>query len=88
MKIDRTELIGVFGYEKTPPTSDFNREIAHPGVHPKFPKGCVGIRCDDDFWRVAALPYKYLDTKIEDIVKDLWPKLSKIATYGPDVIYE
>lgn len=65
------------------PGIDFNREIIAPGSE-YFPDGAVGIRVDDDFWSVAALPYSYLDTPLEEIVKNFWPEHAEAATYAPD----
>lgn len=56
------------------PGLDFNREIVKPGTNETFPDGAIGVRVDDDFWAVAALPWKYLDTPIDEIVKELWPE--------------
>lgn len=66
------------------PGHDFNREIVHPGENPEFPDGAVGIRIDDDFWTVAALPYdEFRRCTIEELVAVLWPKIDD-ASFGPD----
>ena len=70
------------------PFWDFNREIIPAGVLSLFPNGAIGIRVDDDFWAVAALPPEnYRDVPIQKIVAELWPELSCEATFGPDVVY-
>ena len=69
---------------ENPPFTDFNREIVQPGENDVFPSGALGIRCDDDFWAVAALPLKYRDVPLPDLVRELWPDLADEATYGPD----
>jgi hypothetical protein len=67
------------------PGLDFNREIVMPGTNETFPDGAVGIRVDDDFWEVAALPWKYRDTPLEEIVGELWPEyVAEGATFEPD----
>lgn len=53
------------------PGLDFNREIIKPGENAHFPDGAVGVRADGDFWAVAALPYKYLDVPLSEIVAAL-----------------
>ena len=66
------------------PFWDFNREIVPPGSSETFPNGAIGVRVDDDFWVVAALPYQeYLNVPIEAIVARLWPECVE-ATFGPD----
>lgn len=70
------KMIGAFWYEKQPPFDDFSKEIVEPGTNETFPNGAVGIRVDDDFWAVAALPYEYKDTPIEEIVAEYWPPRS------------
>lgn len=66
------------------PGNDFNREIIPPGESDSFPDGAIGVRIDDDFWAVAALPYeKYIDVPIEDIVAEFWPNHTN-PTFGPD----
>jgi hypothetical protein len=67
------------------PSHDFNREIIPPGCLDHYPDGAIGVRADDDFWAVAALPYeKYLNVSIEEIVSELWPECPE-PSYGPDV---
>lgn len=57
------------------PSWDFNREIVMPGENKNFPDGAVGVRADDDFWAVAALPLAdYINRPIEEIVAELWPE--------------
>jgi len=65
------------------PSHDFCRELITPGKNKNFPEGAIGLRVDDDFWAVAALPNKYLNWSLEDIVKNLWPHAWK-ATFHPD----
>lgn len=65
------------------PGNDFNREIVPPGENETFPDGAVGIRIDDDFWVVAALPYSYREVSIEDIVAEFWPEVSA-PVFKPD----
>lgn len=69
---------------KNLPSYDFNREIIEPGIHKTFPDGVVGVRVDDDFWAVAALPYRFVDLPLPDIVKTIWPDLVEKARYEPD----
>lgn len=67
------------------PGLDFNREIIEPGTHDKYPDGVLGIRVDDDFWAVAALPLaEYRDKPLPEIVNELWPTYVGEATYAPD----
>lgn len=67
------------------PGNDFNREIVEPGTSETFPDGCVGIRVDDDFWAVAALPLEqYREKSVEAIVAELWPHMVDGAAYAPD----
>jgi len=70
---------------ENPSFNDYNREIIEPGMIDVFPEGAIGIRVDDDFWAVAALPLSYIDTPLEDIVEALWPEHTMDATYNPDV---
>lgn len=64
---------------------DFNREICNPGEHEDWPDGAIGVRVDDDFWSVAALPFaEYHDKTIQEIVAKLWPGLSGHVTFNPD----
>lgn len=62
---------------------DFNREIIEPETNEHFPEGAVGIRVDDNFWAVAALPLSYREKTIEQIVTEFWPD-AKNPTYKPD----
>jgi hypothetical protein len=55
------------------PFGDFNRELGRPGTNPSFPEGVVGIRCDDDFWQLAALPWTFHSLSLPEIVSVLWP---------------
>jgi hypothetical protein len=57
------------------PFDDFNKEIFHPGVHPDFPDGVLGIRADDNFWQVALLPYRFHELSMESIAQIVWPGL-------------
>lgn len=66
------------------PGTDFNREILQPGENELFPDGALAIRADDDFWAVAALPLKYRETPLPEIVQALWPEYADKATYCPD----
>lgn len=68
------------------PGLDFNREIVTPGTNDTFPDGALGIRVDDDFWAVAALPLSWKDQPLADIVASLWPSRAPRAEYGPDVV--
>lgn len=67
------KMVGNFWYEKQPPFDDFCKEIIEPGANEDFPNGAVGIRVDNGFWAVAALPYEYKDVPIEQIVTEYWP---------------
>lgn len=80
MKFEKPYWVG-----ETVPTYDFNKEIFEPGIHPKFPDGVVGIRCDDDFWVVAALPYSYKEVPVEKIIAEIFPHITD-PVFGPDVI--
>lgn len=73
-----------FVTDDTLPGIDFNREIVEPGMNETFPDGCVGIRVDDDFWAVAALPLSYRDTPLPDLVRALWPHYADQADFTPD----
>lgn len=67
------------------PFDDFNREIVTPGLLPEFPDGAVGVRVDDDFYCIAALPFKeYIGVTIQEIVKEFWPSKFEVATFGED----
>lgn len=55
------------------PDDDFSKEIVEPGTNDTFPDGAVGIRVDDDFWAVAALPLSFRNVPLEEIVKRFWP---------------
>ncbi len=66
------------------PGLDFNREIVEPGDNETFPDGVLGIRVDDDFWAVAALPLKYRDKPLREIISALWPQYVEQATFLPD----
>ena len=58
------------------PYRDFCREIVPPdGRNPVFPDGAVGIRVDDDFWAVAALPWECRFYSVQEIVAALWPDI-------------
>jgi len=66
------------------PTYDFNKEIIEPKVSITFPKGAVGIRVDDNFWQIAALPLsEFRHVSIEKIVEHFWPNV-KDATFNKD----
>lgn len=75
-----------FGFAKMPPCWDFNREIAAPGVLENYPDGAVAIRCDDDFWIVAVLPYEFRDVSCPEIVSALWPHVT--PSFNPDTEVE
>jgi hypothetical protein len=70
--------------EDTLPGLDFNRDLEPPGKNEHFPDGVVGIRCDGDFWAVAALPWSYRDTPLPELVADLWPQWADKAVYRAD----
>ncbi len=71
---DGTDLPGV----------DFSRQLVPPGTNEEWPDGAVGIYVDDDFWCVAALPWRCRDTPLEDVVAELWPGLAADAQFCPD----
>lgn len=54
------------------PTLDINREMFPPGTNKDYPEGAVGIRTDDDFFCVAALPWRYRDLSASVIAPILW----------------
>ena len=66
-----------------PHFDDFNREIIEPNINETYPEGAVGIRTDDDFWQVAALPLKFRELTIQEIVPILWPDI-KDPWFGED----
>lgn len=65
------------------PFDDFNKETVEPGTNETFPDGATGIRADDDFWQVAALPYEYRALDTATIVSILWPGI-KDPVIRPD----
>lgn len=69
------------------PFSDFNKEIVVPNTNKYYPNGAVGIRVDDNFWAVAALPYEFKDCTIQEIVAEFWPDIEH-AEFLPDEIAE
>ena len=71
--------------ERDFPSLDFNKEILKPGIRDDFPDGIIGLRVDDNFWQVAALPYECVEYSTEEIVQFLWPGLD--ASYNPDEDY-
>lgn len=66
------------------PGYDFCREIVAPRTNKTFPDGALGVRVDDDFWSVAALPYRFAELSIKEIVETLWPEHLAEATFEPD----
>ena len=66
------------------PGLDFNRELVPPGKNEKFPDGAVGVRIDDDFWSVAALPWDWRKHTIQEIVAALWPSRLAKAEFLAD----
>lgn len=70
-----------YGYSDEIPSHDFNREMFAPGQHPKYPDGVVGIRTDDDFFVVAALPWKFKNLSVQNIVSTLWPDIAQTQDY-------
>jgi hypothetical protein len=70
-----------YSWTENIPTLDFNREMFAPGQNEKFPEGVVGIRTDDDFWSVAALPWKFQDLPLDVIVSTLWPRAADAKGY-------
>ncbi len=72
------------------PFHDFNKEIVLPGTNDSFPDGAIGIRVDDNFFEVAALPYTYLSLSVKEIVSMLWPEIMGRAdlTFAPDAVVE
>lgn len=59
---------------------DLNIEINHQH------KLC-GIRCDDDFWLCAVLPYEFQKYEIQDIAAALWPDIEDL-TFNPPSVYD
>ena len=57
------------------PTLDFNKEICPPGTIERFPEGVVGLRTDDNFFTVGAIPYEFRDLSIKDIAETLYAEL-------------
>jgi hypothetical protein len=78
------EIVSPYFVSTEVPDIDFNREIVPPETNKTFPDGAIGIRTDGDFWAVAALPYKYLDVPLAEIVKALWPQYADEAELCPD----
>ena len=69
----------------THPFHDFNKEVVPPGWYPAHPRGAVAIRCDDDFYAVAALPLRYRTVPTRVLVRKLWPrKWRRGISFGPD----
>lgn len=66
------------------PGIDFCRELFAPGENADFPDGVVGIRVDDDFWSVAALPWSYARKSLADVVAEFWPHYAREAQLCPD----
>ncbi len=64
-----------YGYDEEPPFTDFNREMFAPGQNPSYPEGVVGIRCDDDFWICAALPWRFKEYGLQKLLSTLWPNM-------------
>jgi hypothetical protein len=62
--IDKNDL---FSYCETPYFCDFNRELIEGNEE------IFAIRCDDDFFVCAVLPFKYTELSLDFIIKHLWP---------------
>ena len=69
------------------PSHDFNRELLEPGRLETFWAGAVSIRVDDDFWAVAVLPWSYHEKSCEEIVREIWPSITKFRI-NPDSVAE
>lgn len=64
----------VWFIDYTCPYTDYCREIVEPGnINKSYPNGAVGIRVDDDFWAIAAIPYKFKELTCEEICIVLFP---------------
>ena len=83
----RQHVGDLWWYDREPPFDDFNKELVPPGANKKFPDGAVGVRCDDDFWAIACLPWEFRDMTIQEIVSVLWPNI-ETPQFGPDVTQE
>lgn len=78
------DVVDKDGYTGFSVGRDFNREIVEPGTNETFPDGAVGIRVDDDFWTVGALPLKdYRTMPLPQIVSIFWPEVTD-PIFKPD----
>lgn len=82
-----TDLDDDFAYDQDPASTDFNREIIHPGTFERYPDGAIAIRVDGDFFIAAIYPYEFIDISLPDIAALLWPSHVAQATFGADTIY-
>jgi hypothetical protein len=60
------------------PGYDFTKEVIPPGANAKYPNGVVGLRVDDDFWAVAAVPYSFRYLPTGTLVRKLWPQMRNV----------
>ena len=82
IRTDDSDATGYF-VAKDHHFTDFNRQIVEPGEDENFPDGALGIYVDDDYYAVAALPYKYKALSCAEIVASLWPEIEN-PTILPD----
>lgn len=66
-----------YGYSFAVASHDFNKEIMEPNE--THIDGILGIRCDDNFWICARLPYKFKDIPTIQIVNLLWPEIEDFS---------
>ncbi|HKF95122.1 MAG TPA: hypothetical protein VKB96_11100 [Gammaproteobacteria bacterium] len=72
----------LYGWHDEIPSWDFNRELFAPGQNPGYPDGVIYIRVDDDFWIVASLPWRFLNTPLDEVVRVIWPSVHEAGDYS------
>lgn len=86
---DGTRMIsGEHFFDISPAFRDFNREIVKPSTPDgtqdyQLIDGGIGIRGDWDFWLLAFLPFRFSSLDCEQIVRTIWPDVTK-AVFLPD----
>jgi hypothetical protein len=73
-----------YGYQDHPPSYDFNKEIMEPCE--KWKDGLLAIRCDDNFWICAIIPYKFKDVPTMQIINELWPSIESPEILPDEVV--
>lgn len=64
---------------------DYNKEIVPPRKSRLYPNGLIYLRCGDNFWLYALLPYKFNALTVRQIVSVLYPYWTNVL-FEPDVI--